>query len=244
MYFHAWRLRKKNQDFRAQYPKVSLPEDDILYETFHGDYFKYYEDGKSVASWLLDTLGRYKSVSHLQVLDWGCGPARIVRHLPALMGPENAIFGSDLNPETIAWCKANIPKVHFTTNHLDPPLPFDAGQFDFLYAISILTHLSEQRHQDWLQEIHRVLAPDGIALITTQGEAYRAKLTLSERRKFDGGQLIVRGKVAEGSRTFSAFQPPTFMHQILAPFDVLEHQAGMLSNGSSEQDIWILRRTD
>jgi len=64
-----------------------------------------------------------------------------------------------------------------------------------------------------------------------------------EQAQFDKGLLIVRGNVKEGHRTFSAFQPKAFMHQLLANVDILEHIQPESHNTSiPAQDIWIVRK--
>ena len=51
------------------------------------------------------------------ILDWGCGPGRIVRHLPSIVSKAK-IFGSDYNEESINWCRENIEDVGFEVNGL------------------------------------------------------------------------------------------------------------------------------
>ena len=54
-------------------------------------------------------------------------------------------------------------------NASEPPLPFEAGRFDVLYAFSVWTHLPPEAQARWLAEAGRVLRPGGLALITTLG---------------------------------------------------------------------------
>src|ERR1051325_2240994 len=77
-----------------------------------------------------------------RVLDFGVGCGRILVNYEPLF--ERVSFcGSDIDPVTVDWCRANIPKVHFTVNGEWPPLDFESGSFDFVYAISVFTHLPE-----------------------------------------------------------------------------------------------------
>ena len=43
--------------------------------------------------------------------------------------------------------------------------------------------------------------------LTTQGDNFRVKLTDLELNKYNNDELVVRGKVKEGHRTYSAFHP-------------------------------------
>jgi hypothetical protein len=83
----------------------------------------------------------------------------------------------------------------------------------------------------------------GILFFTTQGNNFHVKLSPKERELFDDGQLIVRGNVKEGHRTFSAFQPKTFMLNFLKDVEILEHIEQESANTSiPAQDIWIVRK--
>ena len=81
-----------------------------------------------------------------------------MRHLVDEL-PGSEIAGTDYNPDTIAWCRANIAGIRFELNGLAPPLAFDDAQFDFVYGISVLTHLSEAMQFAWFDELHRVTKP-------------------------------------------------------------------------------------
>ncbi len=114
---------------------------------------------------------------------------------------------------------------------------------DVIYGNSIFTHLSEQMHYDWFHELHRVLKPNGIMLLTTQGDNFKIKLTSAENKNYDDNQLVVRGNVKEGHRTYSAFHPNGFMKKLFQEVEILEH-IELQSNtaGWVPQDIWIVKK--
>ncbi len=239
LHWQQLRMRAKNQRFKDRHPDICLPEDAIMYETFGLDYEKYYRDGLQTARWILDVCLPYLSASRPTIFDWGCGPARVVRHLPSLI-PEAKAVGADFNAETIAWCQRCIGGVRFYHNRLSPPLPLDAAVFDLIYGISVLTHLSGQHQQHWLAELKRVLRPGGVLLLTTQGAAFREKLLRREQALFDRGQVVVRGRTAEGRRSYSTFQPASYMQNLFSDFTILQHLPGARRGGKAEQDVWIV----
>jgi SAM-dependent methyltransferase len=49
------------------------------------------------------------------------------------------------------------------------PLPYRDGQFDFVYGLSVFTHLSFDLQLRRAAEIHRILEPGGVALLTFHG---------------------------------------------------------------------------
>jgi ubiquinone/menaquinone biosynthesis C-methylase UbiE len=239
-WYNQWRYRKLNRSFTNAHPGFRLPPDYMLYEAYRMNYTDYFKDGRETASWIASQVRPFLKQEPGTVLEWGCGPARIIRHLPDIWSRAE-IIGTDYNLKTVNWCRQNIPEVRFTANELNPPLPFPDFKFDLVYAISIFTHLSEQNHYLWINELKRVLRPGGVALITTQGEAFIEKLSAVERQEFREGKLVTRGKVKEGHRAYSAFQPMAFMERL---FDD-NWQIGKWIRGSQkewgpEQDTWIL----
>jgi len=56
--------------------------------------------------------------------------------------------------------------------------------------------------------------------------------------------LVVRGKVKEGHRTYSAFQPKGFMINLFNNVEILEHIETRPGQGAwLPQDIWIIKKT-
>jgi SAM-dependent methyltransferase len=209
------------------------------------DFSKYYIGGREDAQWLISLVHPYCNLAHRKILDWGCGPARLLRHLPEILGPVNEYHGTDYNPKTIAWCRENIPGVTFSLNTISPPLPYSSDYFDFIYGISILTHLSEENQQLWSNELFRIISPKGIVLLTTHGDAFIEKLTPHEQNKYKRDELISREKVQEGHRMYGAFHPPSFIRNVFeqAGFSILQHTPGTRVNESFiSQDVWILTK--
>jgi SAM-dependent methyltransferase len=241
MYYHQIKNFPKNQRFKSRHPEFVLPASPILYETFKLDYEKYFQSGQDAAIWLLDQYKKHTNKPLQTLLDWGCGPARVVRHLPGMIPNDVKIAASDFNRDTIIWCAKNISGIRFLVNDLDPPLAGIEPSFDFIYGISIFTHLSEKRHHLWISELNRLLNQDGLLLFTTQGKAFFNLLTDYEQGLFSQGNLIVRSHSGEGRRIFSTFHPPLFVQCILEDngFEVLEHIPGSLDHKQAQQDIWI-----
>ena len=235
----AWRNRRRNRQFRRQHPALALPPDYLLYESFGLDYGRYWHGGQATAEWLVASLGRHLPLADARLLEWGCGPGRLIRHLSALV-PGATIFGTDYNPATIAWCRAHLPGIHFAHNQLLPPLPFADGFVDAAYAISIFTHLSAAAHRQWWAELVRVVRPGGLVLFTSHGQPFRARLRPAEQQQFDAGELVVWGNIKEGHRNFAAFQPPAYVRQLVAPHEVVEFRPGAASP-RPEQDTWLVR---
>lgn len=146
------RREKENKIFLKAYPDVNLPPDFYMYETFDLNYEKFYNGGKDTAQWVVNTLSKYKQLDKVRILDWGCGAGRVLRHMPDFT-INSAVYGSDYNTNYVAWCKANLKNCTVKENELTPPLEFDDNFFDVIYSISIFTHLSMEKHKQWLNEL-------------------------------------------------------------------------------------------
>ena len=133
---------KKRKEFKRNNPDVILPPPYFIYETFGLDYIQFYNASIETASWLISYFKKHKSLYDVNILDWGCGPGRIIRHLPSLLDKSCHCYGTDYNAGYVEWCSKNIPEVEFKSNSLEPPLSFEDNKFDVIYGISIFTHLS------------------------------------------------------------------------------------------------------
>jgi SAM-dependent methyltransferase len=175
----------------------------------------------------------------VRVLEWGCGPGRIIRHLHDVAGGVPVeVVGTDARPETVAWCRENLRNVTIEANGDEPPLPFPDDHFDLVYGYSVLTHLSTARQLRWIDELYRVLAPRGVLVVTTHGDRHGARLRGAEAKRYRSGLPIEQPGAPEGRKWFIAVQPPRFARDhLLARFTEVRHVAGRAAGES--QDFWI-----
>lgn len=242
-YLEKFKNRNTNADFKSRHPEVKLPPDYLIYESFQLNYEKYYTDSIETANWLAGHFKKHIDLKNKRILDWGCGPGRVIRHMPNAIGNGCEYFGTDYNARSIDWCAAHLSGIQFNKNSLEARLPYGDNFMDVIYGISIFTHLSEALHEDWYNELYRVLKPNGIMFLTTQGDNFTVKLTAPELQKYKEGQLVIRGNVKEGHRTYSAFHPPVYMENLFKNATVLEHIETKPENDRwLPQDIWIVRK--
>lgn len=235
--------RGKNIQFRKTHPGVALPPPYMIYETFRLDYERYYEKGRESAEWIKNEISPFITLSDCDILDWGCGPGRVIRHMPEVINNGCRFYGSDYNEAYVKWCSENIPQVTFSKNELNPPLPYEAGKFSLIYVISIFTHLSEENHRKWFDELLRVTKPGAILFITTHGDITRQNLNPDELAIYDAGNLVERANVKEGHRMYAAYQPPAYMHRLFnGRVTVMKHKPGKPQSWGLEQDLWILKK--
>lgn len=155
-------------------PKVQPPEDARRRVAGTGSAFRFELQG--AANWwkLRNLYERHssKALEQAKVLDWGVGCGRVGRYMLEHCA---SFTGADIDAENIAWCAGNLAGDYHHTG-LTPPLPFKAASFDFVYGISVLTHLSRKDEAKWLEEIARVTKKGGIAVLTVNGACSSADM--------------------------------------------------------------------
>lgn len=104
-----------------------------------------------------------------KLYDFGCATGRFLRHVMTFSDLEP--HGSDLAPANVNWVKRHLPdQIKVVSNSAKPELPFADGSFDIVTAFSVFTHIDEGE-ADWLQELGRVVRPDGLLYLTIQNQA-------------------------------------------------------------------------
>jgi SAM-dependent methyltransferase len=117
---------------------------------------------------LYDEFRGTTSVPCPAVLDFGCGCGRMLRFVSG--HPEHwAAYGCDVKAANADWCRDNLAGAKVTHNNVLPPLPYPNKTFDLIFSLSIFTHLPEKNAILWLDEMHRILAPQGLFIATTHG---------------------------------------------------------------------------
>jgi SAM-dependent methyltransferase len=199
------------------------------------------------------------------IYDWGCGCGRLLVPLRDRVGANTVLAGSDVDAQAIGWLSGACPDMRLGVNGFEPPLPLADGEADLLISSSILTHLGEDSQDRWLDEVRRVLAPDGLALISVCGHEMHARMRSGEietrdraltRRLAgmpdlaDAGFIFVDyERTARDERDFPgvtgsyglAFHSPEYLreHWGAHGLELLGHHAQALN---AAQDLVVLRR--
>ena len=128
----------------------------------------YIADGRRLRRIIEELLPDDWSFRGKRVLDFGCGAGRTLRQF--LPEAENGEFwGCDIDADSIDWLRSHLcPPLHCFRNDLRPPLSIDSGYFDLVWAMSVFTHIGYGWSQ-WLAEMHRILAPDGLLVTSYLG---------------------------------------------------------------------------
>jgi SAM-dependent methyltransferase len=233
----GWHRRRS---FRRLNPDFVLPPAMLAYDAFgRWDPEIYRRQGSDHAGYIAGLIKRHRPGAQV-ICEWGCGPMRVLRHMRSHFGSQRLV-GLDYNKQTIAWCSRHFSDIEFFTNELDVPLPLRDGEADAIYAISVLTHLSERHHREYAADLMRCLAPGGILILTLHCDRYVSKLSARERAQYDRGELVVRDGVTEGRRTYVAFHSPRFVRHLFKGFQILDHDTSE-PVANFLQDTWVMAR--
>jgi SAM-dependent methyltransferase len=210
----------------------------------HADASFFLESGREHAQLIRELLADAgASVDALDtLLDWGCGCGRVLRHWADL--PSTRVCGCDIDVRMVAWCARNLPFAEVRVTAIDPPLPYDTDAFDLVYAFSVFTHLTEDLQRAWMRECRRILKPRGYLLISTLGQHYASldRLTEPELESFRAGNVVVLYERSAGTSLCSAYHPPQYVRERLAPgFDYVSFRADA---DAGRHDLHLFRKAD
>ncbi len=165
------RLEQEDQAYRLRTGENDLPPAAMRFRVIGECGIEEFVRGGERTREVLETAVRDagKPIERFEdALDFGCGCGRVVRafrkHASRLR-----LHATDVDREAIGWCRENLTFAEFQVNAGKPPLPYGEGQFDLVWAISVFTHLDEERQFAWLSELQRILRPGGFLLATVYG---------------------------------------------------------------------------
>lgn len=104
-----------------------------------------------------------------RVLDAGCGTGYGAAHLARTA---RSVIGIDISDDAIAYAREHYPDVRFEGAPADK-VPLTDASVDLVTAFEVIEHLADWRAL--LDECRRVLAPDGMALVSTPNRVYYAE---------------------------------------------------------------------
>lgn len=113
------------------------------------------ERGKLTFEWIPEGVER--------ILDLGCSTGHDTAWFSRKAGDA---WGLDYSEDAIAEARKNYPHIKFVRGS-SSSLPFDDGFFDVVTFIEVLEHLPYQDEMPTIREIHRVLKPGGILIMST-----------------------------------------------------------------------------
>ena len=161
----------KSKPLRDKLHRHPFPDGPLLW-SYSGDSLEYHVGGGLASAIRITSKAENRQhpfESASKVLDFGCGISRILRYLIEFCsGPQ--YYASEVVPDFIRWGQHAFPEATYLPQQNRPPLAMQEGSLEIIYAYSIFTHFEEKLHRLWLSELHRLLQPDGLLILTVHGE--------------------------------------------------------------------------
>ncbi len=128
--------------------------------------FAFFQIAHAACSRFAKPLGR-----ETRLLDFGVGWGRIVRFFLRDVAPQN-IHGVDVTPQVLGTCQALMPVGDYQLVKPRGQLDFADASIDLVTAFSVFSHLSPDNGLHWIREMHRVVAPGGLVVLTTLNRSF------------------------------------------------------------------------
>lgn len=110
-----------------------------------------------------DLLRRHGLADGCWVVDLGCG---VGGNLTVAACSPRAVVGVDLSPIALRHARAKDPGARLVRADLNHPLPFADASIDAVTIFNVLYHQWIRDEGSILAEVHRILRPGGILLVT------------------------------------------------------------------------------
>jgi SAM-dependent methyltransferase len=171
---------------------TKISENDMLYRFLLRNLGKspedaYLEGGRKDARQVAATAIRVLKRDALKILEFASGYGRVTRYLPTMLSRAD-ITASDIHPEACAFVREHIG-VNSAVSATDPESLSVGSGFDFVFVLSLFSHLPDKSFARWMRALYETLAPGGALLITTHGETSRllfSRVDLSQDESGDG----------------------------------------------------------
>jgi SAM-dependent methyltransferase len=128
-------------------------------------------------------------------LDFGCGYGRVIRFLVQRVPPDR-VWASDVVREGVDFCRSEFGVQPLYSQRDLEELGLEP--FDFIYAISVLSHLNERNSRALLRLLRDALHPRGIAMFTTHGQRSLENPALYGAEYGERREEIARAVAAHG----------------------------------------------
>lgn len=235
-----WHLRK-NRTYKQPLKRFVFPSDRALFNTFQVDYRKYFEDGLLAAQEMVEW-GAINRIHQPIVLDWGCGTGRVIRHIPYLKN-DAVCYGTDIDCNTIQWCRKSIDSVYFDCIE-QQALPYPSNYFHLVFGISVFTHIPQTNTSFWLNELNRVLLPDGIAILTTHGSSFLHQLNPMQKKQLENEGAFTNSFDIAGHRSMTTYHAASHFKKLMEEnFSLIHYWEGeAFPEKMGGQDCWVIKK--
>jgi SAM-dependent methyltransferase len=208
--------------------EIPLPPDDLMIAVAnHANHEDFARSRVNGPAQMLADLGEagVDPAMPIDVLDFGCGCGRFLAGW-VLRGSEMRLHGCDFNPALVAWCNDRIPGVVVRQNQIGQPVPFADRSFDYIYLLSVFTHLTVAEQTRLINEFRRLLRPGGHVYVTFHGEYFYPEMfprVAHGEELFRRDGFLIQHQNLEGQNDCWTLHTPEFLASLFTGFVPLKH---------------------
>ena len=231
--------------FRPSPDGFPIPPLYLIYLTINNPSIADYFRGSHITA---DSIKKLLTKNHInpdkikEILELGSGCGRVLRAFRPLKNAK--LYGSDYNPKLVKWCQRKLKFAKFSKNKLNPPLKYTDKKFDFIYLISVFTHLPHATQLNWLKEFHRIIKPHKHLLITLHGEHIVNQLTPEEKAQFKEKGYIERNADKPGSNHYGTFHSKAHFEKMIKGLFRIKDVSYGGKPDHPYQDLYLLEKCD
>ena len=175
--------RRTSSAIESRLPALPDPDVQARFTGLSGDdTFRQACDAVTVFRMAAQQSGLDLSRADLNVMDFGCGWGRITQVLLRDADPGN-IVGVDTLQEAIDICIETGLTCEFAQVEPWPPSDLPDDVYDLIVAYSVFSHLSEENHMAWVEELAAKLKPGGAFVATTRPRQFITMVAELRARK-------------------------------------------------------------
>lgn len=158
---------------------MNIHKDDLLFQYMqnrHGDAAeeRYLKGGAIDAALVVDAAKRILRHEPTKVLEFASGYGRVTRHLKKLL-PRATVIASDIHSDACDFIETQFDVSTYISSY-DPDAVEIGSGYDFIFVLSLFSHLPHRTFGPWLVSLYDKLAPGGALLFTTHGDYARRKV--------------------------------------------------------------------
>jgi SAM-dependent methyltransferase len=175
---------------------AELPEDLVVKVNGSKDEGLFVHVGRCVVEVLEKEVGELWK--RRDMLDFGCGLGRVLKPLIE-RAPYANLVGFDIDAAMLESCRRLLGDERLRLVSTTRELPDKS--FDLVFAISVFTHLNKSADY-WLEEIDRLLRPNGLAFLTFQDEALFSEMASAGKIEgLESGNTVLERRFIVGAGT-------------------------------------------
>jgi SAM-dependent methyltransferase len=135
---------------------------------------------------------RFRSLSHINFLDYCCGFGRFIRPMYYFTNPEH-IYGVDPRTANVGlWRDDGLLGQVAQSEHLPLRLPLSERAFDVICAFSSFLHTSAKATELALTTLRRHISPAGLCIVATRPVKYWKVAAGAGEQRYDTDEMMMR----------------------------------------------------